>query len=581
MLREQNVKQDRKDTPFHPLRRRPVPAPSLPRSVREAAARAASTPRPRARAMRTPESSNRRGPLQFGAPTTASVGVLAWNRMAFGPGAGDLAAFEALGADDDARLTAFVDQQLDPASIDDGDADARIQQSGYTTLDKSLAQLWQDHAVNDEDWRDRIRPIVETTFVTFLRAVHSKRQLFEVMTDFWHNHFSVYGWEFYEAPTWVHYDRDVIRANALGNFRTLLEATAKSTPMLIYLDNFLNSSDGPNENYARELLELHTLGDEHYYGAIPRDQVPIGGDGLQVGFVDEDVFAVTRALTGWSLDANPWWDLHSGNGGYFYRSEWHDTDSKNVLGQVLPAGQQEQDGLTVLDLIASHAGTARFISRKLCRRFLGDFPPESIVDAAAATFLAHTASSDQIARVVRTILLSQEFRDSWGLKLKRPFELMVSAMRSVDSQFPFIEDDDESESLDWRFYQTGHYPFAWHPPNGYPDFGEAWVSSSPRVMTWRLTNWLVDFDWDDAVWRHDVAALTPSGVRSANEIVDYWSDRILGRSLTSTDRQRVVEFMAQGHNPDLDLPLDSDDDTQSRLQSLVGLFFMSPEFLWR
>jgi uncharacterized protein (DUF1800 family) len=518
-----------------------------------------------------------------GEPALPPLAVVLLNRAGFGPRPGDLAAFAALGGTDAARLQAWVDQQLDPATIDDSEAEARIAASGYTTLGKSLAQLWADHVVPDNlPWQDRIRPIAETTLATFLRGVYSRRQLFEVLVEFWHNHFSVYGWEFYEAPTWVHYDRDVIRANALGNFRQLLEAVTRSTPMLLYLDNWLNSEDGPNENYARELLELHTLGDDSYFGTVPRSEVPLDGGGVQVGFVDEDVFAVTRALTGWSLDGDPWWDLESGNGGYLYRPDWHDTGAKNVLGVELPAGQPaEKDGQDVFDLLASHPATGRFVAGKLCRRLLGDFPPAALVDAAAAVFTAQAAAPDQIAQVVRTILLSPEFAATFGAKVKRPFEIVVGALRAGGADFPFIEGDSDSDTLDWLFYLTGHYPFSWHPPNGYPDVAGAWTGTSPRVMTWRLTNWLVDVEGGDGAYRLDAAAQTPAGVRSANGLVDFWIDRIFGRPLVAAVRQELVEFMAQGHNPDFDLPLDSDGDTRERLQSLLGLMFLSPDFLWR
>ena len=517
-----------------------------------------------------------------GEPALPPLAVVLHNRAAFGPRPGDLAAFAALGASDGARLEAWLDEQLDPAAIDDGACDARLAASGYQTLGKSLGELWQDHFVADDlDWRDRIRPIYETTLATFLRGVYSRRQLFEVIVEFWHNHFSVYGWESVEQATWVHYDRDVIRANALGNFRQMLEAVAKSTPMLVYLDNWLSSEDGPNENYARELLELHTLGDEHYFGAVPRGEVPVDGAGVQVGFVDEDVFAVTRALTGWSLDADPWWDLESGDGGYSYRHDWHDTGPKNVLGVDLPAGRGEQDGLDVLDLLANHPATARFVAGKLCRRLLGDFPPASVVDAAAAVFTAQAGAGDQIARVVRTIIESPEFAATWGAKVKRPFEIVVGALRAGDADFPFIEDDPDSESLDWRFYLTGHAPFSWHPPNGYPDVAGAWTGTSPRVMTWRLTNWLVDVEDENDDYRLDATSQTPAGLRTANELVDFWIDRVFGRPLDAAVRQELVEFMAQGHNPDFDLPLDSDEDTRERLQSLLGLMFLSPDFLWR
>ena len=510
------------------------------------------------------------------------LAVIALNRLAFGPWPGDLEAFASLGPDDAARLEAYLDEQLTPAAIDDGVADSRLAASGYGTLNKTLSQLWQDHVVADPPWNVRIQPATETTLASFLRAVYSKRQLLEVMVDFWHNHFSIYGWEFYEAPTWVHYDRDVIRPNALGNFRVMLEAVARSTPMLFYLDNWRSSADGPNENYARELLELHTLGDEHYFGAVPRNQVPTDAGGLQEGFCDEDVFAVTRCLTGWSIDGSPWWDPRSGSGAYAYRSEWHDDSAKNVLGVDLPAGQpDEKDFLDVLDLLAEHPGTARFVCRKIARRLIGDFPPESVVDSAAQVFVAHRSAADQIARVVREIATSDAFRSTWGEKVKRPFDIVVSALRAGAADFPFSEDDPDTGTFDWLFYNTGHYPFSWHAPNGYPDFREAWVSTGPRVLSWKLTNWLIDVEDDTGTYRLDTLAETPLATRSANALADYWIDRILGRPMSGGARQEVVDFMAQGRNPDLDLPLDSDPALQDRLQAMVGLIFLSPDFLWR
>ncbi|MGB5658053.1 MAG: DUF1800 domain-containing protein, partial [Thermoanaerobaculia bacterium] len=508
------------------------------------------------------------------------VGVVAFNRMAFGPRPGDLDAFEALGGTDEARLLAFVDQQLAPESIDDSEAEARIAASGFTTINKSLSQLWVDHAVGDPDWEVRIRPVVETQLSTFIRAVYSRRQLLQVLADFWHNHFNVYGWDFWEAPVFVHYDRDVIRPNVLGNFRTMLEAVAKSTDMLFYLDNWQSSKDGPNENFARELLELHTLGSENYFGAIPRNQVPTDGDGIAVGFVDEDVFSVARCLTGWSVDGDPWWDPTTGNGTYLYRHDWHDLAAKNVLGLDLPANQPaEKDGHDVLDLLAAHPGTGRYIARKLCSRLIGDQPPEGIVDAAAAVFTAQVDAPDQIAQVVRAILLSDEFRSTWGDKVKRPFEIAVSTLRAGDADFPFIEGNGDTDTFEWLYYNTGQYLFGWHPPNGYPDFKEAWISSGPRVMGWRLTNWLIDVQDSADTYRMDAVSQTPPQARSARAITEFWVDRILGRPATSETSEELIDFMAQGRNPDFDLPLDTDVGTQERLQTLLGLIFMTPEFL--
>ncbi|MDX1502779.1 MAG: DUF1800 domain-containing protein [Thermoanaerobaculia bacterium] len=522
------------------------------------------------------------GPAVSAPGAPPPLGVVAWSRIGFGPTPGDLVAFQALGATDDERLEALVEQQLDPASIPDTDAETRIAASGYQTLAKSRAQLWADHVTAGPPWSERMRPVREIALASFLRAVYSRRQLVEVLADFWHNHFNVYAWDFWTGPTWVHYDRDVIRAHLLGNFRQMLEAVAKSPPMLFYLDNWTSAADGPNENYSRELLELHTLGSEHYLGTLPASQVPLDGGGTPVAFVDEDVFALTRCLTGWSIAGDPWWDPSNGDGSFLFRAGWHDGGAKTLLGVELPAGQPgEQDGQDALDLLAAHPGTGRHIARKLCRRLIGDEPPVSIVETAAQLFTAQVSAPDQLEQVVRVILLSDEFKTTWGDKVRRPFEIVVGAMRAGGADFPFVDGDPDTDTFDWLYYNTGQDLFSWRAPNGYPDAKEDWVSTGPRVMCWRLLNWLVDSRDDLDNYRLDAFAQTPAGVRSANALVDFWVDRVLGRTIADGDRQELVELMAQGHNPDFDLPLDTDTSTRERLQALLGLIFMMPEFLWK
>ncbi len=429
------------------------------------------------------------------------MAILALTRLGFGPTASDIAAFEALPGPDLARLTAWVDQQLDPTAIPDAACDARLAASGFSTLNKTLTQLFLDHHVADPDWYERIRPATETELSTWTRAVYSKRQLFEVLVDFWHNHFNVYAWEFIEAPLWVHHDRDVIRAHALGNFRQMLEAVVKSPSMLVYLDNYINfAADldgnpvGSNENFAREMIELHCLGAENSYGNLPREQVP--GYPNSNGYCQQDVVDVARALTGWTF-AIDWvqWDCPEGgdnDGHFFYCDEAHDTLPKQVLGTVIPGGgTAASDGHAVLDRLAAHPACGRFIARKLCRRLVGDFPPQSLVDSAAALFTAQWQAPDQIRQVVRHIVLSNEFRTTWGEKVKRPFEIAASALRAGGADFPFtvfLADEDAVNSFHWYFEAGGQALFSWHPPNGYPDVRGAWQSANPRVALWRLVN---------------------------------------------------------------------------------------------
>lgn len=527
----------------------------------------------RATAMRSPASTRSRSSRKaVEAPPPAAV--IALNRMGFGPRPGDIATFNALGATDEDRMLAYVNQQMSPQLINDAVCDQRIAAASFSTINKSQAQLWLDHVESGVDWSERMLPFFEIERLTLLRAVHSRRQLQEVLADFWHNHFNVYGYDYWCGPLWVHYDRDVIRANIFGNFRTMLEAVAESPCMLYYLDNYTSSSAGPNENYARELVELHTLGAENYLGVMRQTDVPLDGEGYPAGYVDDDVFEITRCLTGWTFDFD--------TGLFEYRGDWHDKFQKNVLKTFIPANQGDlQDGYDVLDALAYHPGTARHIARKLCRRLISDDPPQSVVDTAAAIFHQGRFDLDQLETVVRAILLSDEFLATWGEKIKRPFEIAVSTMRATDAQFSFALDEDRCDDLLWQYDQTGQPLFSWRAPNGYSDLREDWQSATPRVMSWRLCNWLVDVEDPGGNHLADVVAQTPGGARTANEIADFWIDRVLGRPMSPSDRLEIVEFMAQGHNPGFDLPLDADWDTQERLRSMVALICMSPTFLWR
>ncbi|MEZ5332010.1 MAG: DUF1800 domain-containing protein [Thermoanaerobaculia bacterium] len=515
-------------------------------------------------------------------PDPPAAGVIALTRLGFGPRPGELAAFEALGATDPQRLQIWVDEQLDPASIDDSEAEARLAAASFESLDKSLVDLWQDYVVADPPWEIRMRPYFETERATLLRGLYSRRQLFELLVDFWHNHFNVYAYEFGIGPIWVHSDRDVIRANALGNFRVMLEAVAQSPAMLRFLDNRDNSVDGPNENYGREVLELHSLGVDAYYGSIPKDQVPLDGQGKPLGYVDEDVTACARSLTGWTMRDRPWDENFGDTGEFFVYEPWHDTDEKRFLDVTIPAGGAGlPDGRAALDAIAAHPATARFIARKLCRRLVADQPPQALVDAGADAFTQHAGALDQLARVVRAIVLAPEFPTFWGQKVKRPLEIALSALRSTAADWDFSLDDEDTDSLLWRSYNAGQPLFSWPAPNGYPDIKEAWITTGPRVMNWRLTNWFSEVQDDADAFRLDLLGQTPPEVRSARALADFWVDRILGRAMPAAEQDEIVEFMAQGINPDLDLPLDTDEDVQSRLRAMIGLIFMSPCFLWK
>ncbi len=507
--------------------------------------------------------------VQGGDPGLPPLGIIVLNRLAFGPRPGDLAAFNALGGDDTARLTAWVDSQLNPNALNDAACDGILASNTFPSLNKNLTQLWTDHYLGNQS---RTQPISDVRAATFLRAVHSKRQLKEVMTDFWHNHFNVYAWDYsYASATWVHYDRDVIRANALGNFRTLLGAVGRSPAMLYYLDNYISSDDGPNENYARESYELHTLGVENYLGVVNPITVP-KEDGVAIGYCDNDVYETARAFTGWRVN-NGYSGAPGNNGAFYYQADWHDPYNKIILGQYIVDHQAAQkDGNDAHDLLAFHPGTARFIARKLCRRLISDNPPQSIVDTAAAVFFNHHDDVDQIKAVVRTICLSDEFKETWAEKIKRPFEAAAGTLRATNATLNSIN------NTFWYYYESaGQALFSRRSPDGYPDRRSDWANTTALLQRWRFANYLVQGYLGTA--SVNLLSQMPGGTTTPNQIVDFWINRLLGRPMDPAgNRTAVLNFMAQGHN--VDFALGSDEITD-RLPHMVALILMAPDFQWR
>ncbi|HET7613250.1 MAG TPA: DUF1800 domain-containing protein, partial [Gemmatimonadaceae bacterium] len=324
------------------------------------------------------------------------------------------------------------------------------------------------------------------------RAVASERQLQEVMTDFWENHFNIYAAKGAPEPYYlVDFDQNVIRPNALGKFRDLLEAVAKSPAMLFYLDNARSMADstrptlagsgrrevgrgrrgiggilipraipqqrpqqqqqqkkqrqGLNENYGRELLELHTLG-------------------VDGGYTQQDVINVARAFTGWTIKPP------AQGGGFIFRPQVHDAGEKIVLGHKLAAGRGEEDAEDVLDILAKSTATAHFISYKLARRFVSDSPSKALVDHAAQVYLK---TDGDIREVLRAIITSPEFfsQQAFRSKVKSPFEVVVSAMRSLNAA------PDSTPRTAQVIAYLGQPIFGHQAPNGWPETGESWMNT--------------------------------------------------------------------------------------------------------
>jgi uncharacterized protein (DUF1800 family) len=288
-----------------------------------------------------------------------------------------------------------------------------------------------------------------------LRAIYSNRQLEEVLTDFWFNHFNIFLDKGADRYLVTSYERDAIRPHVLGKFRDLLEATAKSPAMLFYLDNW--QSVGPdvraprrgrglNENYGRELLELHTLG-------------------VDGGYTQKDVTEVARCFTGWTIDQP------QRGGSFQFAARLHDNGEKVVLGVTIPAGGGIADGEKVLDMVARHPSTARFISRKLAQRFVADDPPETLVTRMAQTF---TKTDGDLRAVMKTMLDSKEFwsEGAYRSKTKSPLEMVASAVRAVNGDVDF------AFALVNQVAQLGQPLYRKQEPTGYSNSSQEWLNSA-------------------------------------------------------------------------------------------------------
>ncbi len=407
------------------------------------------------------------------------------NRLGFGPAPGDIDRVRRIG------LVAYIDQQLTPARLADDELRARL--APFASLSKTSRELAVEYFIpaqaarrerqqspasgNDAsttaDARNasatpRPEPdpaitnerhaLAELMQAKILRAAYSERQLEEVMAEFWFNHFNVFSGKGLVRQYLHQYERDAIRPHVLGKFRDLLAATAESPAMLMYLDNWqsaapsgrarpdsLNRRRGLNENYARELMELHTLG-------------------VDGGYTQKDVQEVARAFTGWTI-ATP-----RQGGAFRFEPRMHDFGEKVVLGHKIRAGGGKKDGDEVISLLAKHPSTAKFISSKLARRFVADDPPTALVDRVARTF---RESDGDIREVVRAIITSPEFfaPAAHRAKVKTPFEFVVSAVRALGL------DVTKAQPLVVAVRTLGMPIYGCQPPTGYGDRAEAWVNS--------------------------------------------------------------------------------------------------------
>jgi len=375
------------------------------------------------------------------------------NRITFGPRPGDVDLVKKIGIDK------YLDQQLNPERIPDTGMDERL--VSLPSLQMSIAEIFAYYPRLKKAAVPNMAPFAasqgepprklleELQTQKIIRAVHSERQLQEVMTDFWFNHFNIFWAKGADRWLTTDFEMNVIRPNAMGKFKDLLMATAKSPAMLFYLDNFQSTSlRGINENYARELMELHTMG-------------------VDGGYTQKDVQEVARAFTGWSIEAP------RRSGKFIFRPRAHDPGEKVVLGHTINAGGMK-DGEMVIDILAHHPSTARFVATKLVTRFVGDNPPESLVSRVAGVY---RMTDGDIREMLRTIFTSSQFYSPEAIlsKMKTPFELATSAIRSLNGT------TDGSRVLAQMIARMGQPLYQYQPPTGFPDRASEWTSNGSIV----------------------------------------------------------------------------------------------------
>jgi len=445
-------------------------------------------------------------------------------------------------------------------------------------------------ALREMGYRPQQEVVQESQQAKILRAVYSERQLQEVMTDFWFNHFNVYVQKGPDRILTASYERDAIRPNVFGKFEDLLKATTEHPAMLFYLDNWMSASPnakmpdrddlrrmrrerrfggfggrignramrrmeideirtinqngkapkrsrGLNENYAREIMELHTLG-------------------VDGGYTQKDVQEVARCFTGWTI-RNP-----RAGGDFYFNQYMHDDGEKIVLGKKIPSGGGIKDGYAVIHMLATHPSTAKFVSTKLARKFVSDNPPPALVTRMSQTFLK---TDGDILEVLRTMFKSPEFfaTENYRAKIKTPFEMTVSAVRAIGA------DTNGAPQFHRWLAQMGEGLFMCQPPTGYPDAAERWVNTGALLERMNFALALSENRIPGA--RVDLQNLLAGANTSRqSQVVDHFVKLLLRGQISPQTRETIDKSLGAQRLAMAGGQVD--------VAKVVGLILGSPEF---
>ncbi len=476
-------------------------------------------------------------------PDDAQLHLL--RRATYGPTPASIAEIRRLG------VSRWLERQLHPATIADPDADALM--ARFPLAGASVTDLRRRVATGELE-KFTWAALRQVGHAAVARAIWSERQLFEIMVDFWSNHLNV---SCTAGDVWdsrADYDRNVIRRHALGRFSDLLKASARHPAMLTYLDNRFSTKAAPNENYGRELLELHTIGLPHS---------------------ESDVRAAARLFTGLTVDGS--------TGAFRYNAGAHATGvvaSAGFRHLNRTAGGGQSAALAFLDHLALRPATAARIATKLCLRFVSDVPPPSLVKKLAAVYLAHRSD---LVPVLRALFTSPEFAASAGAKVRTPYEDVVATVRVLGYGPEQIDAATNPagtlgvEALHWTMTTAGHAPLAWPAPNGYPDVASAWASPSGQLIRWNAHLNIAAGWWPRQLTRPKnlIADLIGPVPTSYGGLIDALARRLLGRTMKPEHRAAV----ARHYGRSLTSPLSpSDQPVTSGAAHLVALILNTPYF---
>jgi uncharacterized protein (DUF1800 family) len=462
-------------------------------------------------------------------------------RATYGPTPASIAEIHRLGA------KPWLERQLNPGTIADPVADglvARLPMSGLS-IDGVRAKV-RAKGIKEYSWD----PMFELGYAAVARAIWSERQLLEVMVDFWSNHLNVTNPSGDVWDSRTDYDRTVIRRHALGSFADMLKDSARHPAMLAYLDNRSSTRAAPNENYGRELLELHTVG---------------------LGYREADVKNAARVFTGMTIDWN--------TGRYRYNAAAHATGAVTVLGfrhANSTATGGEGIAMALLGYLAMHPSTARRIATKLCVRFVSDDPPATLVTRLAKVYLDNRTA---IAPVLRALFGSAEFAASVGAKTRTPLEDLAATVRILGYR-PEASGTKALQSLYWMAQVAGQAPMAWAPPNGYPDVATAWASPSGQLIRWNnhlniAAGWYPEQLVRPPSLVADLAGPLPA---TYGPLIHTLAERLLGRRLSAEHTEAVAAFWGKTSGSRL---RSGDRAVGWAFPYLVALLLNSPSFALR